>query len=185
MSTSIGRRDLLKRAAAVSAGATAVVAGVGGRAEAATTPKASTGGPVASGTVVDVTGNPSLVNVLEDSAGAKPVRLRAALRHRKLRRGDRVAVSADPATGQTMTSPLFLSLDGKIQRLSDSELVIRGKTCRIDENSVLYRTGGGQRTLLGKLRHSPHVRAHTTVGVMCVDNRDDHTLTVQALFLPS
>lgn len=190
MSEGIGRKELLKRAAAVAVGTTAAFSGASGRAGAAPPTKGTTSDGAIPGTVVDVTGDPSVVNVIEDSratrsTAARTVRVRTTLRHRRLRSGDRVVIGADSSTGQTLTSPLFLSLDGLIERLSERELTIQGRVCRIDEHSVCYRTSGSKRALLGKLQNSPHVRQGKPGAVLCVDNRNDHTLTVQALYLSS
>jgi len=137
------------------------------------------------GIVTATTTTPSVVEVVahEGASAGRSSRLRTALLHRTLKSGDRVVTEPDPATGDVFTSPLFRSLDGPILRLTPDELVVGGVACKIDEKSVCYLSSGGQRTLLGPLRNSPHVRKDAQVGVLAVDNEADHTLIVQALYL--
>jgi len=185
MAADVGRRDVLKGAGVVTALAAGVtVAGAGFAAPAQAAAEAAPSADV-EGIVTATTTVPSVVEVRasEGTGAGTASKVRTALLHRTLRPGDRVITEADPATGEILTSPLFQSLDGPIVRLTPDELVVGGVTCKIDDKSVCYLSGGGQRKLLGLLRNSPHVRKNAQVGILAVDNEADHTLTVQALYL--
>lgn len=182
----LGRRELFVGGVVVAAGGAAGFIAIGGTEAADAAPRAFKGTEASElvGTVTNTTSNPSIVDVAVSSGGYSPrkSRVRTALRHRHLRTGDRVIDAIDPATGQNLTSPLFRSFEGSMHQLSADEITVGGVRLRIDENSLCYTTTGSQRAVVGRLRHSPYVKRTMNVGVLCVENVRDQTLTVQAVY---
>lgn len=183
MSNEMGRREIMKRAGLVAAGTTALVAGGGAVAQAGTDKSASVAGDTA--TVTAAASAAGVVEVVTDSADGKgrSRQVRNGMPHRQLRPGDRVVLSADPKTGASTALPLFLSLTGPLTGLSKNAFTVQGRTVLIDDQSLVYETDKRQVKQLGKLRGSSHVSERTAVGVLCVENRAEHTLTADVLYV--
>jgi hypothetical protein len=182
MSNEIGRREIMKRAGLVAAGTTALVAG-GGAVAAADTKAGQAANDTA--TVTAATGQSGVFEVRTDSATGKASshQVRNGMPKRQLRPGDRVVLSADPKTGASTALPLFLSLSGPVTNLSKNALTVQGRTVLIDDESLVCETDKRAVKQLGRLRGSRHVRESTSVGVLCVENRTDHTLTADVLYV--
>jgi hypothetical protein len=99
------------------------------------------------------------------------VRARVRLRRRPLRPGDRVIVDGGSVT------PLFTGLRGSVQEIDARAVTIAGRRIAIDEHSVVRAGRTVRPAALSGLRPG------TYVGALCVENRIEQTLTVQALFV--
>jgi ribosomal protein L21E len=183
MSNEMGRREIMKRAGLVAAGTTALVAGGGAVAKASTDKSASA--PADTATVTASTGAAGVFEVVTDSPNGKATshHVRNGMPNRQLHPGDRVVLSADPKTGTSTALPLFLSLTGPVTNLSKNAFTVQGRTVLIDDQSLVCETDKQQVKQLGKLRGSRHVRERTSVGVLCVENRAEHTLTADVLYV--
>jgi hypothetical protein len=109
--------------------------------------------------------------VVRLDAGAL-VKARTRLSRRRLRPGDRVMVDGGSVT------PLFAGLRGSVEHIDERGLTIGGRHLALDEHSVVrYGHGDSRPAAHGGLRTG------TYVGALCVENRIERTLTVQALFV--
>lgn len=109
--------------------------------------------------------------VVVDLDTGEVVRARVRLRRRPLRPGDRVIVERGSVT------PLFTDLHGSVQEIDDRAVTIAGRRIAFDEYSVV-RAGQVVRPA-----SRSGLRAGTYVGALCVENRIDRSLTVQALYV--
>lgn len=181
MTNGVTRRTVLK-AAGLGAVAGATL-GTVTEADASPTPTASRDpghqSEAPSGTITgDRKGN-QLVSVRPDGAGAEALAATPTIRHRTFRRGDRVVIEMD-ANGDVLATPLFLSLNGTIERRSDHGITVDGYECLVDNRSVMY-TGRGTRRAVGRL-NARNLETGSNVGLLCIQNVIDETLTVQAAY---
>jgi hypothetical protein len=73
-----------------------------------------------------------------DGEDPTPVELDLDVPHRDLRDGDRVAVVHQPATGQSIVTPLFLSVSGKLELVSDDTIAVAGVSAMVDRATMIY-----------------------------------------------
>lgn len=175
MSKRFGRRQLLKGAAVGLAGAAIGAGSV--EAAAAAMPDKDKPKP---GTVTRLEGSGDVVIRIDRSGNGRLLTARGSVLHRSLTEGDRVAVQAEP-DGSLVASPIFVGLFGNIEKYADNQLRVQGRTCVIDELSVV-RDRSGDRTVV--TTNDPNLLAvGRAVGLLCVDNRRSGRLTLHTAFL--
>lgn len=108
---------------------------------------------------------------------AATVTARPQVKRRSLRAGDRVAVHRDGDA--LVASPLFFSARGTVDGAGADAIVVDGARYVVDERSVLH-DGARHRALRAG---DASVKPGAVVGVLCVENVLDRSLTVQAVYL--
>ena len=174
MARQVGRRQLLKGAAASVAGAALGVGSI--ETAAAATPQQANLQP---GTVSRVYGA-GQVGIRLDRPPGRLTRALGSVLHRSLRQGDRVAVQAQP-DGSLIASPIFVGLLGNIEKQANEHLTVQGRTCVIDDLSVVRNASGDHKVATSS---DPNLLAvGRFVGLLCIDNRKSGGLTLHTAFL--
>jgi hypothetical protein len=130
-----------------------------------------------------------------DGEDPTPVELDLDVPHRDLRDGDRVAVVHQPATGQSIVTPLFLSVSGKLELVSDDTIAVAGVSAMVDRATMIYLVESqrietdesSSEREAERIRTVPFAQYRDLstgdhVGVLLIQNERDASRTVHALY---
>jgi hypothetical protein len=88
------------------------------------------------GTVTRVDDSGKVAVRLDPSHGGQVISAPGSLLHQRLKVGDRVAVGTEP-DGSLLASPIFVGLLGAIERYAGNQLTVKGRSCVVDDLSVV------------------------------------------------
>lgn len=131
------------------------------------------------GEVASIDADSDFVNVSLDSE-QRTLRARALGGPRGFRAGDRVVVAPGSDSAPFDAAPLYLSVEGVIERSSGRGLRVAGIDCHTDTHSVVR---AGERPTLPISAARASLRPGLHVGLLCFENRIDQTRIVDTVYV--